>query len=374
MAFRFFRRVKIAPGVHVNLSRSGGSVSVGPRGAKVTAGPRGVRGTAGIPGTGMHWTREVRGGRARGGGRSDGRSSRRPAPPRRSAEGTPLDLGFLERLFTPKSERRLVDALRAWVEGDRAGAERRLAAIAAQEPDAAFVAAGLAMEAGRGRAARARLERALAGRRTLGRRLGEYGIDAALDIEVADGVTARATPDERGVRLALVEVLQAPPVRDRAAAIEHARALVRMGADDVLARLSLAELLIEHAEDERVSVRGRRAALRRVLELAARIENETAVHAALLLQRGRACRLLGMHDGARDALNAALRRRKDRPADLLRAVRYERGVAHEQAGRRAAARRDLERLVAEDPAYEDAADRLDALRSGRRRASAASGR
>ena len=35
MPLRFFRRIRIAPGVSVNLSKSGASVSVGPRGAKV---------------------------------------------------------------------------------------------------------------------------------------------------------------------------------------------------------------------------------------------------------------------------------------------------------------------------------------------------
>jgi hypothetical protein len=56
MAFRFFRRMKIAPGVSLNLSKSGASMSFGPRGAKVTVGPRGVRETVGIPGTGMYYT------------------------------------------------------------------------------------------------------------------------------------------------------------------------------------------------------------------------------------------------------------------------------------------------------------------------------
>jgi len=43
MAFRFWRRIKIAPGVTLNLSKSGGSLSFGPRGAKFTVGSRGKR-------------------------------------------------------------------------------------------------------------------------------------------------------------------------------------------------------------------------------------------------------------------------------------------------------------------------------------------
>lgn len=56
MAFRFWRRIKIAPGVTLNLSKSGGALSFGPRGAKFTAGSRGRRATVGIPGTGLFYT------------------------------------------------------------------------------------------------------------------------------------------------------------------------------------------------------------------------------------------------------------------------------------------------------------------------------
>ncbi len=56
MGFRFFRRKKLFPGVMLNISRSGPSVSLGPRGAKFTVGPKGTRKTVGIPGTGFFYT------------------------------------------------------------------------------------------------------------------------------------------------------------------------------------------------------------------------------------------------------------------------------------------------------------------------------
>ena len=56
MGFRFYRRVRLLPGISVNLSRSGPSLSVGVRGAHVTMGRRGVTRTAGIPGTGIFYT------------------------------------------------------------------------------------------------------------------------------------------------------------------------------------------------------------------------------------------------------------------------------------------------------------------------------
>jgi hypothetical protein len=54
--FRFYRRLRIFPGLSVNLSKSGPSLTVGVRGAHLTMGPRGVRRTVGIPGTGIYYT------------------------------------------------------------------------------------------------------------------------------------------------------------------------------------------------------------------------------------------------------------------------------------------------------------------------------
>jgi hypothetical protein len=54
--FRFYRRVSIFPGLSINLSKSGPSLTVGMRGAHVTVGSSGVRKTIGIPGTGIYYT------------------------------------------------------------------------------------------------------------------------------------------------------------------------------------------------------------------------------------------------------------------------------------------------------------------------------
>jgi Protein of unknown function (DUF4236) len=56
VGFRFRRSLKVLPGVRLNFSRSGASVSLGPRGLRYTVGPKGTRATVGIPGTGLSWT------------------------------------------------------------------------------------------------------------------------------------------------------------------------------------------------------------------------------------------------------------------------------------------------------------------------------
>ena len=62
MGFRLFRRIRIAPGLSLNLSKGGLSLSAGVRGARVTLGRRGVRRTVGIPGTGISYSETSGGG------------------------------------------------------------------------------------------------------------------------------------------------------------------------------------------------------------------------------------------------------------------------------------------------------------------------
>jgi hypothetical protein len=59
MGFRFFKRVNLIPGLRVNLSRSGPSLSIGHRGAWFTIAPRGQRVTVGGLGTGLYYTERV---------------------------------------------------------------------------------------------------------------------------------------------------------------------------------------------------------------------------------------------------------------------------------------------------------------------------
>lgn len=54
MAWSFRRRIKIAPGFHINLSKSGVGASIGPRGAKLSVGPKGTYLHTGIPETGIY--------------------------------------------------------------------------------------------------------------------------------------------------------------------------------------------------------------------------------------------------------------------------------------------------------------------------------
>lgn len=56
MPFRFRKTYKILPGVRLNLSKGGVSVSVGPKGYRLNFGKQGVRQTIDFPGEGLSHT------------------------------------------------------------------------------------------------------------------------------------------------------------------------------------------------------------------------------------------------------------------------------------------------------------------------------
>lgn len=57
MGFKFRKRIKIAPGVYVNIGKTGiNSATIGKRGASLNVGKKGVRTTVGLPGSGISYT------------------------------------------------------------------------------------------------------------------------------------------------------------------------------------------------------------------------------------------------------------------------------------------------------------------------------
>ena len=61
MGLRFRRRIKLFPGVSVNISKSGISTSVGRSGSILNLGKRGTRATVGLPGTGISYSERLSG-------------------------------------------------------------------------------------------------------------------------------------------------------------------------------------------------------------------------------------------------------------------------------------------------------------------------
>lgn len=341
MGFRFFRRMKLAPGVTLNLSKSGGSLSFGPRGAKLTIGPRGQRATVGIPGTGIFYTTTFGGSRGR-----KASEEKRPTPTVRAADR--LTLGFFKRLITPNDHEALIDGWRELTLGNE---EQALAHLhnAVHLADGAFLLGVLALKRGDLSRAAVHLQDAAQHADELGQLFARYGIAATVSIEIAQEISAHIGPDLRGVLLALAETYQAQGQVSEA--IGCLTRLRQLEPEDVVVKLSLAELLWDSRPDDR-------GTYEEIIQLTEGVANASPIHTALLLYKAKALRARGLPYAALAVLAQLLTRKQDRSPELLRAVRYEQALLYGEVGQARRARAELEKLYAEAPDYEDVAQRL----------------
>ncbi|HMA76442.1 MAG TPA: DUF4236 domain-containing protein [Candidatus Krumholzibacteriaceae bacterium] len=350
IGFRFIKRKRIAPGLTLNLSKRGGSVSAGPRGARVSAGTSGTRKTVGVPGTGLYYTERKKRGSSKKSKRSSGSPpsssggySTRPVPVEKK-----VTLGFFKRLFTPQEEEDFVDGLKAFVEKDENRA-LELFHRSTHIADAAFMAGFIALRQKRFREAVRAFLAADKLHNNLGRYFEKYGISLFLAMSIIDEITAHIAPNRKGLLLGLVEAYQELEEYDKA--VETLLKLRDLASGDVLVKVSLAELSLEAAP-------GDQKTCREIVNMASDVENESDIHAALLFYKGKALKNIGLLTAARDALTKASRRKKDRSKTLLKAIRYQRALVYGELGRKSRARAEFEKLYAEDPSYEDVAARL----------------
>jgi tetratricopeptide (TPR) repeat protein len=164
-----------------------------------------------------------------------------------------------------------------------------------------------------------------------------------LEVHVTPHVNAHASMDRGGVALLLAELLQH---EDRAK--EATDLLETYGARTNSAALALCladRYLMDRAYDD----------VERVTDpFATNLDNLTL---QILILRARAQRERGALIPALITLREALRF-KERDRYLLNEARYERALVYEAGGKRALARKDLERIRDHEPGFRDVAERL----------------
>jgi len=256
-------------------------------------------------------------------------------------------MGFFKRLVTPNNEEHFVDGMRQFVLTHETAALNHFSK-AQQLADAAFMAGILSLKRKSFPEAERFFKVAKSRQATLGRYFDKYGVQASAALAITEEVAAIVGADPRGVLLALAEVYQHQGRWKEAAGL--LKQLYRRDPEDIVVRLSLAELAVEKAGDKR--------SCQTAVKLAKGVDNESELHAALLLYKGMALHRLRLLAAARDTMTAALRRRKDRSDELLRAIRYERALVYDEMGQAQRARSELGKVYAQDPNYEDVAVRL----------------
>jgi tetratricopeptide (TPR) repeat protein len=317
------KSIKVAPGVRLNVSKTGVGASVGGRGGRYSVHSSGRRtvtaGSGVIPGV---YYQQSGSGSRKGGGQAQA-----PAPP-----VGPKKPG----LFAPKGEKALYKAVKAQdVQAiKRVGQEE----LGYRLP--AYSVAGLLLLTDEPVESERLLSEAFATGRdpAEGKFISTY-LFTRLELSIAKGVTAELPINRDAVGLALAELKQ--DHGDLAGAIE----VVEQLEPTTYSAVSLAEL---YAQTERWDD---------VIELTEGLENEDDASALLLVFRGQAFREQGFHDAAHEALKQALRSRS-RAAPIRHLALSERAQNYLAQGKKAMARKDLERILAEDSSYEGVRERL----------------
>ena len=349
MGFRLQRRVKIAPGLTMNISKRGVGFSAGPRGAKVSVGPRGTREAVGIPGTGMRY--EVRQDRRKTPAGQAARGASRPAQ-RAPSPPPAATMGFFEKAFKQPYEKKFIDGARCMLAGDEAGALAGFQAAWALNPgcaDAELLAALMSINLQDQATAQASLERVIAsGADNFPLVLAYMGTDSvSFELAITDEVKAVLHFDARAAYLTLAEIYQHQDrEKDAIALLQQGMA---RGMRDPVMVLSLAELYNDLDMDDEV------------IAIAQGIENLNDVTLATLFYLGQAMMRKGYYDSAATVLKSALAKRKDRSEALLLETRYVLALNYEQSGKKSLARKQYEQILAKDFDFRDARARADRL-------------
>ncbi|MDQ5915285.1 MAG: hypothetical protein QG584_1176 [Pseudomonadota bacterium] len=326
MGFRYRKSIKIMPGVRMNVSKSGVGYSVGGKYGRVSHSATGrVTGSVSAPGTGMGYSKTLSSGsRSRSsssarGSAGGGAADYSPAPPGPDRSATAGEQAFFAAMQNPDAD--------------------LFASIAYHHTDTALAASFVEMtirlpQPDQGKRARQLLGYLWDNRRYLAsdHLFGKYLAGADLQFGIAEGVIVSLYPDSDTVGLIYAESLQ-----ERGNLLAAIDVVEQLEPTQVTA-LSLAELY---------SLAGRWAD---IVDLTNAIPNTDDATALINIYRGMAFRELGQPAVAREALKEALKSKSRTPAIRYRA-HIERSSTYLTEGKTAMARKDLERILAEDASY-----------------------
>ncbi len=349
MGFRLQRRIKIAPGLNLNISKRGLGISAGPRGAKVSIGPSGGRASVGVPGTGMRY--EVR---------SSSGSHKKAAPAPRSRTTAPgasaaampgaMQIGLFGKLLKPPYERAFIDGAQRLLRQDFEGAYAGFYQCLQLDPtciDAHLASAMLLVNKHEYQSAEGCLEQVIGSAQRnfplIQRYLGFSSVQ--FELCITEEVRSVLSLDLRGAYLMLAEIYQdADKIDSAVSLLEKAW---QAGFQDAVFRLSLVELYNDLEKDDEL------------ISLAQGTENQDDVTLSTLFYLGQAMMRKGYYDAAADVLKSALTKRKGRNENLLLETRYMLARVYEEAGKKSMAKRQYEQVLAKDFDFRDVKERLD---------------
>jgi tetratricopeptide (TPR) repeat protein len=324
MGFRMRKSIKIAPGVRLNVSKTGVGGSVGGKHGRYSAhssGRRTVSAGTGVPG--VYYQKSV-------GGVNPSRGPSRAAAPLPAAKPTKPGM------FAPKGEKELYKAIKS----QDVAAIRRAGDEHVNFRLASYSLAGLMMLESDPAQAKSLLDVAFAFNQDPAADgfVRKY-LATRLELSITDGITAGLPVNRDAVGLALAEL------RQDEGDLEGAIDVVEQLEPTTYTAVSLAELYLRVARFDDV------------VELTEGMANEDDASALLCVFRGSAFREQGFHDAAHEAFKEALRSRS-RAAPIRHLALSERAANYLAQGKKSKARKDLERVLAEDSSYAGVREQL----------------
>jgi tetratricopeptide (TPR) repeat protein len=325
MGFRARKSIKVVPGVRLNLSKTGVGMSAGAGPARYSvhsSGRKTVSARTGIPG--VYYQQSASG------------SKRAPA-------GAPASVGPASKpgLFAPKGEKQLYKA----VLSQDAEAIAKVGEDVQDYRLPAYTLAGLMMIGNEETWPKAKhlLDAVFADGRDPGEdSFAQKYLAALIRVSIAPGITAEVPINRDAVGLALAELHQ------QEGALDEATDVVERLEPSAYAAVSLAELYAEAGRYDDV------------VELTEGVSNQDDASAVLLVYRAVAFREQGYPDAAHEAFKESLKSRSRAPGVRHLAL-SERATNYLGQGKKAQARKDLERILSEDSDYEGVRERLSEL-------------
>ncbi len=326
--------MKIAPGLRLNFSKSALGLSFGVPGARISVNTKGdVYTSAGLPGTGLYAV-ERRSLRKR-----KGRSKAKP-------ELEPGDLAEPVKppgLFAPRRKVALYNALRM-------GTVEEIAKVGAKYPEIKHIADafiiprqvsgtstdidGLTKTASEIWSKRSEMEQDAL--------FTENAKGMEVTLKIAPGVSFPMQYGITALGLLYVELLQLQGKFETALQVAEslpANQATGLSVCENEIRLGKWQEVIDTTED---------------------IENEDDATALLLIYRAIAFREQGLFDAAIESLRLA-RSAKKRHEDVLNQALFERAITYEKQGKRANARKELEKILATDSDFPGVKEKLESL-------------
>lgn len=337
MGYRFYKSKSLGKGMRVSVSKSGLGMSVGGKGMRYSVHSSGrTRKTVRVPGSGLAYQSY---------GSSKGRSGtrQRAAPPQ-----APSTM-FKAPLFSSKAEKTYVKGIHAFIDQDYAKVYEAFTKVVELNTgilSGHFFAGMAANQTERGADSIKFLEHVVQADEDLPDDLmRKYHLDEVmmLPLGITPSVTVELEPTSITACLILAEIYQTQErIEPAIGLLEN---LVDLAPEIPCIVLSLSELYAQAEMWEELAT------------VPAKFNNTDDLSAEVLRYKARAFRHKGMHQGALELLKEALKSKK-RDAEILKAARYERALVYQEMGKNSQAKKDLERLYAEDPTYEDVASRL----------------